>query len=152
MLDKQLADFIEQGLALHIATRDQHLRPNGARASAIKVDEGGAVLVAYVPAVSAPRLLEDLRTNGQVALVCVWPPDDRGYQFKGTFVDAHDADADEEQFVRQQWERFRTMLETVGLPRVASDGWVTTPSVAIRIRVQTVFDQTPGPGAGARVR
>ena len=37
----------------------------------------------------------------------------------------------------------------VGLPRVATDGWVMWPAVAVRFRVNALFDQTPGPGAGA---
>jgi hypothetical protein len=39
----------------------------------------------------------------------------------------------------------------LGLPRIATDGWVTWPCTAIRLRVQAVFDQTPGPGAGAQL-
>jgi hypothetical protein len=149
MLDKELSAFLEQGLASQMATRNESLRPNGARVSALRVEDGGKAVVAYVPTVAAGPLLDDLQSNGQAAIVCVWPPDDRGCQVKGLFVDWREASADEQAFVAAQWERFRDSLEMVGLPRIASESWIIWPSVAIRVRVTQVFDQTPGPGAGA---
>lgn len=149
MLDKQLAAFLEEGLAMHLATRNADLEPNAARVTAVKVEADGRHVVVYVPAVSAGNVLDDLRANGQVALVCTRPPDDKGCQVKGVFTDVRDATPDEQSFVLGQWERFRDTLEQVGLPRAPTDAWVTWPSVAIRLRVNALFDQTPGPGAGA---
>jgi hypothetical protein len=149
MLDKELAAFLERGLAIHIATRNEALEPNGARVSALEVDQDGASVVAFVPSVGAGPILDDLRANGEAAIVCVWPPDDRGCQLKGTFVDAHEATDEERPRVMAQWERLRDSLEIVGLPRQASDSWTAWPCVAIRVRVRETFDQTPGPGAGA---
>jgi hypothetical protein len=149
MIDKQLAAFLQQGLAMYIATRNESLEPHGARVSALEVDDRGDSVVAFVPAVSAGPLLDDVKANGQAAIVCAWPPDDRGCQLKGLFVNAHEATEEERPRVVAQWERFRDSLEVVGLPRQATDRWVVCPCVAIRVRVAAVFDQTPGPGAGA---
>ena len=41
MLDKQLAAFLEDGLSIHIATRNADLEPNGARVAAVKVEADG---------------------------------------------------------------------------------------------------------------
>lgn len=151
MLDKQLAGFLEEGLASHLGTRNSTLEPNAARVIAVRVDEDRRHVVAYVPSVAARAVLPDLESNGQVTLVCTRPPDDKGCQVKGVFTDAREAHADERAAVLAQWERFRDSLEAIGLPRVASDAWVTWPAVAIRFRVNAVFDQTPGPGAGAPI-
>jgi len=152
MLDKELAAFLEEGLSIYVATRNERLEPNGARGSAVKVDADGTHIVVFVPAVSAGTVLNDVRSNGQIAVVLTRPPDDRGCQAKGVFVEARDAAEDERAFVVSQWERFRDRLELVGLPRVATDGWVVWPAVAVRFRVNALFDQTPGPGAGAPLR
>ena len=149
MLDKQLSDFLEEGLSIHIASRNDRLAPDAALVAALKVEAGGHHLVAFVPTVAVHPMLKNLRANGQVAVVCARPPDERGCQVKGTFVEARDAREDERALVVSQWERFRDRLEVIGLPRVATDGWVMWPCTAIRFRVQAVFDQTPGPGAGA---
>jgi len=149
MLDRQLAEFVESGLAIHIASRNGQLEPNAARVVALKVDDDLQHVVAFVPTVSAAPVLSDFSSNGQVAVVCTRPPDDKGCQLKGVFADARDARPDEQPSVLDQWERFRDRLEQLGLPRAPTDGWVTWPCVAIRFRVSAVFDQTPGPGAGA---
>ena len=151
MFNEQLAGFLQEGLSTHIASRNERLEPSAARVTALLVEPDGLHVVAFVPTVAGGPILADLRTNGQVALVCARPPDERGCQVKGVFVDARDAREDERPVVVAQWERFRDKLAMIGLPRVATDAWVTWPCTAIRLRVQALFDQTPGPGAGARL-
>jgi hypothetical protein len=151
MLDKHLSAFLEEGLSTHIGSRNSRLEPNAARVAALRVEPDGQHVTAFVPTVGAALLLPDLHANGQVTIVSARPPDERGCQVKGTFVNAWDATDADRPIVSAQWERFRDRLEMIGLPRVATDGWVTWPCTAIRLRVEAVFDQTPGPGAGARL-
>ena len=42
MIDPQFAAFLQEGLAVHIGTRNQHLEPNGARAIALTVEDDGS--------------------------------------------------------------------------------------------------------------
>lgn len=147
-MDKQLASFLEEGLAIHIATRSASLAPGGARVPAVKVDEDGEHLVAFVPKVSAAPILRDVEDNGQVALVFTRPVDERGCQVKGVAAGVREAREDEREWVIAQWERFRDTLEVVGFPRIATDAWIVWPAVAVRVRITATFDQTPGPGAG----
>ena len=58
--------------------------------------------------------MRDLRANGQVALVCARPPDERGCQVKGVFIEAREARDDERPMVIDQWERFRDKLAMIG--------------------------------------
>ena len=95
MLTQQLAGFLQEGLSTHIASRNERLEPNAARVTALMVEADGLHVVAFVPAVSAGQILPDLAANGQVALVCARPPDERGCQVKGVFVDVREAGEDE---------------------------------------------------------
>jgi hypothetical protein len=149
MLSQQLASFLEEGLAIHLATRNARLEPSAARVAALTVDPDRRHVLAFLSEGGASAVLADLEDNGQVAIVCARPPDERGCQVKGVFSGARPATSAERAIVVAQWERFRDRLEVAGLPRVATDGWVIWPAVAIRVRVQALFDQTPGPGAGA---
>jgi hypothetical protein len=149
MLNRELKAFLEEGLIIHIATRTAALEPNGGRAAATTVSDDGTEILAFVPAASASAVLDDLRANGQVSLLFTRPVDERGCQVKGVFVDVRDARPDERPLVVTQWDGARSTLEQVGVPRAATDGWAVWPAVAVRIRVTAVFDQTPGPGAGA---
>jgi hypothetical protein len=149
MIDDPLAAFLQEGLGIHLGTRDDALRPNGARAVAVEIEPGGAHLLVFVAAVAAARLLPDLEANRHAAVSFGRPIDDRACQVKGTFVEARAASEAERALVSRQWDGFLANLEKIGIPRAATRAWVTWPAVAIRLRVNAVFEQTPGPGAGA---
>lgn len=150
MLDKSLTEFLEHGLAIHIGTRNAALRPNGCRVTAVRVEDQGRHLVAYLPKAGTAAVLEDLNGNGQAALSFARPTDDRAVQVKGAFVSARDAEPSEEAFVLGQWQALLRELDMIGLAALTSTStWLTWPCVAVTIRVTAVFSQTPGPEAGA---
>jgi hypothetical protein len=117
--------------------------------TAVRVEDDLLHLQVYVPDVAAGRVLPDLEANGAAAVVFARPVDDRACQVKGIYAGSRPAGADERRFVEQQWEAFLDNLEQIGIPRVGASGWITWPSVVIRIRATTIFEQTPGPQAGA---
>jgi hypothetical protein len=151
MIDTELADFLQQGIAIQLGTRTATLEPNGVRVVAAIVEGDGTHVVAYVPEVSVRHVLPDLESNGLAALVFARPPDERACQLKGTFAAVRTAAADERRIVQAQWGRWLDRLTSIGLARPAFDHWTTWPCVAIRVRVNAIFNQTPGPGAGARL-
>jgi hypothetical protein len=151
MIDSSLATFFEEGLGIHIGTRDEHLQPNGARGVAVKVEEDGAHLLVFVPKIAAKRILPDLESNGQVAVVFGRPRDDRSCQVKGIFAGVRLAKRTERRFVIAQREGYLDQLEYIGIPRAPAGGWSVWPAVAIRLRVTALFEQTPGPNAGAPI-
>src|SRR5687767_6136188 len=152
MIHKELAAFLEEGIGINIGTRSASLQPNGARVVAVKVDDDGTHVTAYMPAAAAPLIMADLEASGHAALVFARPPDERACQVKGMYAGSRDARADEQSFVVGQWGRWMRRLETIGLPRMAYESWQVWPCVAVRVRVTALFDQTPGPGAGEALR
>jgi hypothetical protein len=148
MIDKELAAFLEEGIAIQIGTRTERLEPNGARVVAVRVQDEGAFITAFVPELAAPQVLPDLESNGQAALVFARPPDERSCQVKGVFAGQRAASAQDERFVRHQWQRWMERLTTIGLPLETLQTWDVWPCVAIRLRVTALFNQTPGPNAG----
>ena len=151
-IDPDMAAFLQEGLPTHIGTRNADLEPSGARVTAVTVDADGEHVTVYVPVVAAPPLLDDLRANGQVAVVVARPADERSCQVKGTFVESWTPSAEEEAFAAQQFVRALQAVEVVGIPRSGSESWRMSPCVAVRFRANALFTQTPGPGAGARLR
>jgi hypothetical protein len=151
MIDPQLAEFLQEGLGIHLGTRNERLEPNGARAVAITVEDDGVHVVIYVAKIAAARLMADLKSNGQAAITVARPVDERACQVKGTFVSSRAAKASERPLVTAQWDRFLQNLERIGIPRKGTESWVIWPALAIRLRATAVFDQTPGPAAGAPI-
>jgi hypothetical protein len=152
MIDQELAAFLQEGIAIQLGTRNDHLEPNGVRVVAAAVESDGSHVLAFVPKAAARQVLADLKGNGQAALVFARPPDERACQLKGTFTGARAATSAERDFVQAQWDRWLDRLATIGLPRPTFEHWTTWPCVAIRIHVNAIFNQTPGPGAGAPLR
>jgi hypothetical protein len=148
MIDRALADFLEEGVSLHIGARDARLQPSGARAAAVKVEPDGSHMVVYVPDLGASRILPDLEANGQVAVSFGRPIDDRACQVKGTVTAIRKATPDERPIITAQWQGFVRQLELIGIPADLALGWANWPAVAIRMKVTAVFEQTPGPLAG----
>ncbi len=148
MLNPALAAFLQEGLGIHVGTRNDRLEPNGARGIAATVDDDGAHLVVYVAEVAAGRLLPDLAANGQAAVSFGRPVDDRACQVKGELVSVRAAAADEREMIRAQFDGYLASLEVIGIPRASAANWPTWPAVAIRLRATAVFEQTPGPAAG----
>jgi hypothetical protein len=153
-LEPEIAEFLAQGLSIHMATRNARLEPHGVRVVAALVDTddaGDSYVTAFVPAADAAPMLANLNNNGQVALAFARPADDRAFQVKGESVDVRQAAPTERAAVQDQWQRFQAQMQMIGIPPEATVGWGTWPCMAIRLRVVAVFDQTPGPGAGARL-
>jgi len=148
LIDSDLAAFLQEGVGIHIASRNAALEPNGSRALAVKVDADGRHLEVYLATVAAARILPDLQSNGQAAVGFGRPVDDRACQVKGLFVGVRDASEGDRPFITGQWEAFLVNLEKIGIPRAATGAWITWPVVAIRLRANAIFDQTPGPSAG----
>ena len=148
MIDAELARFLGEGLG--IRHRDPRQAPPTQRRSCHgdQSRERGHAR-ARVRATSR-RTTSAARSFERAAPRCLARPiDDRACQIKGVFAGARPATAEEEPFVIAQWERFLTSLEQIGISRAGLAGWSIWPSVAVRIRVTALFDQTPGPDAGA---
>ena len=152
MINPELASFLQEGLGVYVGTRNTGLEPSGARGLALKVDEDGRHLEVYVAEVASRRILPDLESNGHLAVSVGRPRDDRACQVKGVFVRARRAEETERQAVIDQWERFRSALEYIGISRQVTTEWVSWPAVALRLKVTAVFEQTPGPSAGVALR
>ena len=148
MIERQLAQFLEEGLGIHIGTRNDQLEPNGAMALAVKVDDDGSHVVVFVAKSASERLMTDLKSNGQAALSFARPVDERAVQVKGFLASVRSGKAAEKKFVSEQFERFLDSLEQIGIPRAGATNWTKWPVVAIRLRVTAMFNQTPGAHAG----
>jgi hypothetical protein len=152
MITDELARFLESGISISIATRDAGLRPSGARVWAVTVDEDRRHVTAYVLEAAAARILSDLEDNGQAALGFGRPSDHRAIQLKGVCVGVRPATPEERPIVERQAAGMSDQLEGIGIPRAMFVNWVAWPAVAIRLRVEHIFDQTPGPRAGEPLR
>ena len=149
MISADLAPFLESGISILVGTRDARLRPDAVRAVGARVEHGGEELTLLLPDATAAGCLADLRDNGRIAACFSRARDHRSIQVKGRVTRAAPADAADREVV----ERYRAAVAQewgfVGLPPRITFRVAHWPCHAVRLRVEAVFVQTPGPGAGA---
>ena len=152
LISDELADFLESGLSINVATRDDELQPEGAMAWAARVHDDRSHLTVFLHEKSGRAMLRNLKVHPEIAIVFDQPTSHRACQVKGRFVSTRRGKAAERAEVERQLDGFFMDLEAIGIPRAMAAAWKIWPCVAIEMRVTQLFEQTPGPGAGEPLR
>jgi hypothetical protein len=143
-----------QSLTGFLATRDRENRPTACECIVLDLDpETGVGEVAAV-ARFARQMPENLRDNGRFAVVVsrAWK-DHRSAQIKGRCLGVSGPVRIPER-VRPAIEGLAAVLDTFTLPpRVARDfrAGEAEPLYIVKVQVEEVYVQTPGPGAGKKL-
>lgn len=154
MLDAAMADFFGGGVSLivatvaadgaPIATRGWGLTPLSPRRARLLVAADDAM--AFAPADATQR------DGVAVAITAADVRSYRAVQLKGRSVAVEPATDDDRATAAASLDRFAiAVAETDRTPRHLVDRLVPGAFVACTIEVETMYDQTPGPGAGAPV-
>ena len=153
-LSDDICDFLSGGVSIIVAARNALLRPSISRARGCRVvRDGDRRLRILVSIAQAGDLLDDVRSTGLVAVTFSVPSTHRTLQFKG--VDAHIApvDDDDRAVMRAYAKAFAMEIRPLGFSGEFAQTFLTAPDdeVAIEFTPNDVFQQTPGPQAGARL-
>jgi hypothetical protein len=148
MLPADLKSFLESGVSVLVGTRDARLVSECQRALGLSVDPDREHLTVFVPCAVGERIVADARSNGRIAVCCARVEDHQSIQLKGSVVEIREAAPAERERIDRYRNDFADVLALVGLPRALTLRMAHWPCWAIRVRVETSFVQTPGPGAG----
>jgi hypothetical protein len=96
--------------------------------------------------------LRNIATTKRVAITVTEPLTHTSTQLKGTTLDVRLAREDEAAFVRARRDAIAETLDAIGVPRRVTQNVTCWPAFAVTARVDAIFDQTPGPNAGAPLR
>lgn len=151
MLNPEVAAFLQEGQDIRVAVCSTRLGPVGYRAVAAVVDPDRRHVTAFVPEASAVELLAHLQGNPQLAMSFGRPSDDRTCQVKGRYLESRPAIDDERAAIERQLMGLGQQMAMLAIPIEHFAGWPYWPAVAFRFEVSAVFNQTPGPGAGAPI-
>jgi hypothetical protein len=149
VIPAELWDFCESGISTLLGTHSDRLVPDCGRALGARVGAGGSELTVFLPVATSEKSIANLRDNGRAAVCFARASDHRSLQVKGRVTDIREADEED----RERIVRYRNALAeswgAIGVPPRITLRLTHWPSYAVTIRVEAVFDQTPGPGAGA---
>lgn len=153
MIPDRVVELLQGPAFMQVGTRDARLRPAHAMVTGAVVHADRETVTLFVPEARSPRILSDLQDNGRVALGIALASHE-AYQLKGTYLSSRPT-GDEDVALQ---ETYRTKMlaavrqvypEEIARPLVL--GCRYRPGVAVTFRVEEVFLQTPGPGAGNKM-
>lgn len=143
---------LEPGLSIILGTVDANGVPATCRGVAVASDDNLATLIVYVPVATSHTTIQNLATTKRLAVGAMHPMTNAATQIKGIVVDTRLAGEDEAAFVRARIHAFADVLDGAGVPRRLTHSVAHWPAFAIRMRVEQIFEQTPGPNAGSPLR
>jgi hypothetical protein len=150
-IDDDLKRFLESGLVVLVATRNDALQPFVTRGWGVLVHDDGVRMSVCVPRPSSARTLADLAANGRIAVSLGDQATFRAVQIKGRTAVVEDADAAALERATEQFTLFAESAAKIGVPPHLAQVLFTTDLVSITVVADEIFDQTPGPGAGKKV-
>jgi hypothetical protein len=151
VLTAELVEYMESGVSLLVGSRDAAMRPASARGFGAELDASACAATVFLPASGAAVTLSNLRDNGQIALTFARAFDHRSLQVKGRILSISESDERQHRLQERYFSLFCEGLIFIGHRQNALRRIRYYPSYALNFRIESMFDQTPGPGAG-RVR
>ncbi|HVX31899.1 MAG TPA: pyridoxamine 5'-phosphate oxidase family protein [Solirubrobacterales bacterium] len=144
-------ELLLAGAATIVATRDAEMRPALTRGWGVALAADGGRLALCVEAPPGSRVRANLEANGEIAVTCSRPTTYRTVQVKGVAEIVGEPDAERLRAVRAQVGAFSAEVAQLGLPADAGEALLADELLAVTVVPREVFDQTPGPTAGARL-
>jgi hypothetical protein len=147
----EVAAFVGLGVATIAATRSNALVPEITRGwgPAINAEAGTMELCLGLTEHAVTRA--NLEANGAIAVTCSLPTTYRSVQVKGTATRIGEPDAGQLDRVARHLEAFVAETQAVGIAPALSRRLLQSHLLAVRLSVSELYDQTPGPTAGARL-
>jgi len=139
-------------MSIVVGSVDAQGSPSCCRAIALSSNDDLRTVTVYLPVATSHDTIENLALTRRLAIAAMFPLDHSATQIKGLLEETRLAREDEAPFVRDRLEAFASVLDAAGVPKRLTRSLVHWPAFAVHIRVEQVFEQTPGPKAGTRLQ
>ena len=152
MIDRDVIAFLDgRRVAVSIASRSEHCIPSVTRALGYRISAGASEFAIFVPRQSE-RVLADLRTTAQAAVVFTEPSTHKSVQVKGNDARITALEEGDWPVISAYADDLVAEICPLGYPEPLIRKMVEcTPQqvLAVRFTPTAAFGQTPGPRAGA---
>jgi hypothetical protein len=146
--------FIHGPQIMLVGTRSKALRPAARRVAGAYAEPEADAVTIFVPDCEGRAILENAADNGRIAVVLIDAATHRSYQLKGQFLESHPS-TEREKAIRDLYlEKLIVHMRVnypIPLPENHFRNFIMEPSTSLRFRLEAIFNQTPGPGAGKPV-
>lgn len=152
LVDDDLKDLLESGVAVIVGTADATLRPHVHPGWGPRLLEDRRTIQLFLETARAAQALSDLAERDRVAVTIADPVSYRSVQFKGRYTGNAPATPEDEIWVQRHRDAFGSSTALIGdSPTAIRNVWMNGTILRIDFEVEAAFDQTPGPHAGRRI-
>jgi len=151
ILPERIAEFIHGPVYMCAGSRDEKLKPCVVHVVGALVSPDRASLTFFVPEWASGRFVENLRSNGKLSFNSAHGGEGC-YQIKGNSTEIRPCEPRDYAIQDIYIKKFSALLVQMGLSQDFAPGWVTKPSLAVKMNFEKIFDQTPGPRSGTEIK
>ncbi|MES2786270.1 MAG: pyridoxamine 5'-phosphate oxidase family protein [Pseudomonadota bacterium] len=144
--------MMARGISVIAASRDALSRPSVMRAVGSLVEDDAGRITIFVSRRQSAQLVQDVSSNGHIAVVFSEPATHRTVQVKATNARIRNADASDQAALSRYLASMEIEIARVGYGPHMTRAMLAhrlEDLVAITFAPEQAFDQTPGPKAGA---
>lgn len=144
------AALMARHVSIIVGTRDARQRPHVMRAVGCRLSPDRRRVTVLMPQASGQAVLDDLRDNGQIAVVFSEPTSHLTLQLKGHDAAVAPCEAGDAELAETYLRGFVEELGKIGLAAAVAHTMLRHGDtlLAVHFTVAAAFEQTPGPAAG----
>ena len=152
-LDEELAAFIQSGVSIVVAGRNDDMVGDMIRGCGCRVSADRRRVTVLVDPIRSDALLDDITSNGMIAVVFSRPSTHRSIQLKGTDARRARVTAADQAAIDRSLAAWVAELVSIGYTAEFAAAVRGRPEwpVALTFTPTAGFQQTPGPDAGTRL-
>jgi hypothetical protein len=151
-MNERVLKSLEPGVSVIVGSVDAMGNPSCCRAVGLRSDDGLATATVFVPMATSKETIANVASTRRLAVVTTHPITHCATQLKGIVEHTRVAREDERPFIEAHLGGFSGVLKTIGYPLRVTRSVVRWPAYALELRVEEIYEQTPGPKAGSRLR
>ena len=151
-MNERLQKSVEPGVSIIVGSVDAAGNPSCCRAVGLRSADDLATVTVFVPVATSAETIANVSTTKRIAVVTTHPISHCATQLKGIVQGTRPARDDEEAFIVEHFSGFGGVLNTIGYPLRATRSITHWPAFVLEMRVDEIYEQSPGPRAGTRLR
>jgi hypothetical protein len=151
-MNERLLKGLEPGVSTIVGSVDRDGNPSCCRAVGLKSENDLATVTVFVPMATSQETIANVAATRRLAIVTTHPISHCATQLKGIVESTRPAREDEQPFIEAFLGGFGGVLNTIGYPLRVTRSVVHWPAYALEMRVEEIYEQSPGPKAGTRLR
>lgn len=150
LIGAEQAALIEGRVSIIVGSRDAQRRPHLMRAAGARLSPDRRRVTLLLPQARSRAVLDDLRDNGQVAVVFSEPSSHRTLQLKGSDAAVSPCGPEDAALAERYLRGFVVEIGQLGFSADLAHTILGQGEslVALHFSVGAAFEQTPGPAAG----